>query len=231
MKGHGNNVAWLTRRDPKRLITIYIYPLKTRRSMKKVELSWEEWQRLAAITPKERERALKKLKRWVHHEIIHRGFNLEVGPFSRAAMGGDAVDVISDECLEALLCGEWHWKPNRELSSMLINIAKSKMGHIIEDYYEQGQLEFTLISDYDEDRESIEKGIAAQWKWEAEMRDNGYEIARKVVQKHPELLAYLDAMFKDDSYVGIAIALGTDVETVLTLEKKLLKLVAKELAK
>ena len=199
--------------------------------MKKVQLTMEEWQRLAAITPKERERALKRLGRWVHNEIIHRKFSLEQGPFSRAAMGGDAVDVISDECLEALLCGEWHWKPNRELSSMLINIAKSKMGHIIEDYYEQGQLEFTLISDYDEDRESIEKGIAAQWQWEAEMRDNGYEIARKAVQKHPELLAYLDAMFKDDSYVGIAIALGTDIETVLTLEKKLLKLVAKELAK
>ena len=199
--------------------------------MKKIELTVEEWQRLAAVTPKERERALKKLKRWVHHEIIHRGFNLEVGPFSRAAMGGDAVDVISDECLEALFCGEWHWKPNRSLNSMLINIAKSKMGHRIEDYYEQGMPEFTLISDYDEDREAIEKGIGAQWKWEAEMRDNGYEIARKAVAKHPELLAYLDAMFKDDTYVGIAIALGTDVEEVLKLEKKLLKLVAKEIAK
>lgn len=199
--------------------------------MKKVQLTMEEWQRLAAITPNERERALMKLRRWVHHEIIHRGFSLENGPFSRAAMGGDAVDVITDECLEALLCGEWHWKPNRELSSMLINIAKSKMGHIIEDYYEHGKPEFTLIGDFDEDRESIEMGVAAQWKWEAEMRDNGYEIARKAVANHPELLAYLDAMFKDDTYVGIAIALKTDVETVLKLEKKLLKLVAKEIAK
>lgn len=47
--------------------------------MKKIELTVEEWQRLAAVTPKERERALKKLQRWVHYEIIHRGFNLEVG--------------------------------------------------------------------------------------------------------------------------------------------------------
>lgn len=199
--------------------------------MKKVQLTMEEWQRLAAITPNERERALKKLRRWVHHEIIHRGFSLENGPFSCAAMGGDAVDVITDECLEALLCGEWHWKPNRELSSMLINIAKSKMGHIIEDYYEHGKPEFTLIGDFDEDRESMEMGVAAQWKWEAEMRESGYEIARKAVANHPELLDYLDAMFKDDTYVGIAIALKTDVETVLKLEKKLLKLVAKEIAK
>ncbi len=199
--------------------------------MKQVVLTMEEWQRLAAVTPKERERALKKLQRWVHYEIIHRGFNLEVGPFSRAAMGGDAVDVISDECLEALICGEWHWKPSRELSSMLIQIAKSKMGHIIEDYYDHGQPEFMLISDYDEDREAFEKGIAAQWKWEAERRDEGYEKARKMAAKHEELLAYLDALFKEDTYLGVAIALGTDIETVLKLEKKLLKLIAKETAK
>ena len=31
--------------------------------MKKVQLTMEEWQRLAAITPNERERALKKLRR------------------------------------------------------------------------------------------------------------------------------------------------------------------------
>ena len=114
---------------------------------------------------------------------------------------------------------------------MLINIAKSKMSHIIKKYYEQGQLEFYLISDYDEDREAIEMGIAAQWKWEAEMRENGYEIARKEVAKYPELLAYLDAMFNDDSYIGIAVAMNTDVETVLRLEKKLLKLIAKQKAK
>lgn len=199
--------------------------------MKQVVLTMEEWQRLAAVTPQERERALKKLKRWVHHEIIHRGFNLELGPFSRAAVGGDAVDVISDECLEALFCGEWHWKPKRSLSSMLINIAKSKMGHMIEDYYEQGQPEFSLIGDNEDDREELEREIARQWKFEADMRDKGYEIARAKVAKHPELLAYLDAMFKDDTYVGIAIALGTDVETVMKLEKKLLKLVAKEIIK
>ena len=102
------------------------------------------------------------------------------------------------------------------------------MGHIVEDYYERGQPEFYLISDHNEVREAIEKGIAKQWKWEAEMRENGYEIARKEVSKYTDLLAYLDAMFKDDSYVGIALAMNTDIETVLKLEKKLLKLITKQ---
>lgn len=199
--------------------------------MQKVYLSVEEWLRLAAVPPQERERAEKKLARWIHWAIYFHGFDMVNGPFSRAAIGGDAVEVITDECLEALFCGEWHWKPNRSLSSMLINIAKSKMGHRIEDYYEKGQPEFTLLSDYDEDRESIEMGLATQWKWETEMREKGYATARKAAADDPVLLAYLDAMEQEDNYLGIAIALGTDIETVLNLETKLLKLVAKTITK
>lgn len=56
----------------------------------------------------------------ITYEIVHRGFDLDYGPFSYDAMGGNAVEVISEECYDALFCGEWHWKPTRELSSMLI---------------------------------------------------------------------------------------------------------------
>lgn len=194
--------------------------------MRKITIAVEEWQRLAAVTPKEREAALKKLQRWISWQIIHRGFNLEYGPFSAAALGGDAVDIISEECLEALFCGEWHWKPDRELSSMLINIAKSKMGHIIEDYYEREEPELRLLSDQSF-REEVEMNLADQWKFEANMRDMGYDIARNMVKNDPELTAYLDAMYKIDNYYGIASLMGIDVKEVLKLEKKLLNLLAK----
>ena len=192
--------------------------------MRKIDLTIEEWQRLADVTPHEREKALRKLQRWVTWQITSLGFNLEYGPFSPAAMGGDAVEVISEECLEALFCGEWHWKPTRELSSMLIQIAKSKMGHIIEDYYELDQPEITLTSEQSF-REQAEMDLAEQWKFEANMRDWGYEIARKAAKNHPELLAYLDAMFKDDTYVGIASLMGCDEKKVMKLERQLLNLV------
>lgn len=194
--------------------------------MRKITIAVEEWQRLAAVTPKEREAALKKLQRWISWQIIHRGFNLEYGPFSAAALGGDAVDIISEECLEALFCGEWHWKPDRELSSMLINIAKSKMGHIIEDYYEREEPELRLLSDQSF-REEVEMNLADQWKFEANMRDMGYDIARNMVKNDPELTAYLDAMYKIDNYYGIASLMGIDVKEILKLEKKLLNLLAK----
>ena len=187
-----------------------------------VNLTLEEWERLAAVTPKERDKAFRKLQRWVSHAIIHRGFKRDFGPFSYGAMGGDPVEIISNECLEALFCGEWHWKPDRELSSMLINIAKSKMGHIIEDFYKQELTDVMLTSD-ETFREGVEKSLAAQWKFEANMREWGYEIAREVVKDDEELLAHLDAMFKDDTYVGIASLMGIDVKKVLKLEEKLLR--------
>ena len=194
--------------------------------MKEVVLTKEEWQRLAAVTPEERERASKKLQRWIHWQIIRCGFSRECGPFSRGAMGGDAVDVIGEECIEALFCGEWHWKPTRELSSMLIQIAKSKMGHIVEDFYERGQPEVMLTGDQGF-RQQVEMDIAAQWKFEANMRDMGYDIARGVVKDEPELLAYLDAMYRDDTYHGIASLMGIDVKKVMRLEKRLLSLLAR----
>ena len=100
------------------------------------------------------------------------------------------------------------------------------MGHIIEDYYEREQPEYTLTSEQSF-REEVEMNLAAKWKFEANMRDWGYEEARKVARDHPELLAYLDAMWKDDNYYGIASLLEVDVKTVRKLEKQLLDLITR----
>ena len=194
--------------------------------MLKVNLSNEEWLRLSAVTPQEKRRALKKVARWVSWAISTHGFDPEYGPFSKDAMGGDPVEVLTEECLEALFCGEWHWKPTRELSSQLIQIAKSKMSHIIERYYRDKQPKMRLLSEQSF-REEVEMNLAAQWKFEANMREMGYEIARDIVRNDPELLAYLDAMYVDDTYQGIASLLKVDVATVKKLEKKLLNLLAK----
>lgn len=191
--------------------------------MKDVVLSIEEWERLAAVTPEERERALKQLRRWVTWQIIYRGFSMDYGPFSPAAIGGNADDVITEECEEALFCGEWHWKSTCKLSTALIDIAKSKMSHIIENYYNRGQPEYRLTSEQTF-REEVEMNLAEQWKFEANLREMGYEQARDLARNHPEILAYLDAMYKDDNYYGIASLLQVDLKTVFKLEEKLLNL-------
>lgn len=189
--------------------------------MVKQFLSEEEWSRLAAVTPEEKEKALKKLARWITYEIVHRGFDLEFGPFSFAAMGGNAVEVISQECYEALFGGEWHWKPTRELSSMLIQIAKSKMGHIIRDWHAQGcpNVKHTSAMSY---REQVEMDIARQWEAEANMRELGYDIARKALSGNPKMLAYIEAVHETNDYRAIAKHLKMTLKEVQELESELL---------
>ena len=189
--------------------------------MLKQILSEEERSRLAAVTPEEKEKALKKLARWITYEIVHRGFDLEFGPFSFAAMGGNAVEVISQECYEALFGGEWHWKPTRELSSMLIQIAKSKMGHIIRDWHAQGcpNVKHTSAMSY---REQVEMDIARQWEAEANMRELGYDIARKALSGNPKMLAYVEAVHETNDYRAIAKRLKMTLKEVQELESELL---------
>ena len=205
--------------------------------MEDVFLTKEEWQRLADVPPEEKGRAFKKLFKWISFQIKHHGFDLDFGPFSFQMMGEDVVGRIATECMEALFCGEWHWNPNRELSSQLIQIAKSKMSHIVRTFYNPNTPKLILESglqtreddEGNSDREKFELDVAAQWEFEANMRDMGYEMARNVVKDDPELLRYLDAMKELNNYYGIASLMEIPVNKVLNLERRLLKRLEKEL--
>lgn len=188
---------------------------------KKINLTEEEWARLEAVTLDEKQKALNKLARWITYEIVHRGFDLEYGPFSYGAMGGNAVEVISQECYDALFCGEWHWKPKRNLSSMLIEIAKSKMGHIIRDWHAQGCPDIKRTSELSY-REQVEMEIARQWEAEANMRELGYDIARKALIGNPEMLAYVEAVYENNDYRAVARQLKKTLKEVQELERQLL---------
>ena len=193
---------------------------------KNSNLSKSEWARLEAVTLDEKEKALKKLARWITYEIVHRGFDLEYGPFSFSAMGGNAVEVISQECYEALFCGEWHWKPKRELSSMLIEIAKSKMGHIIRDWHTQGHPDIKLHSKLSH-REQVEMDIARQYEAEANMRELGFDLARKAVEGNPKLMAYIDAVYEANDYRTIAKKLKMTLKQVQALEAQLIDILVR----
>jgi len=190
---------------------------------KDIEISEEEWARLEAVTLEEKGKALKKLARWITYEIIHKGFNLEYGPFSFSAMGGNAVEVISQECYDALFTGEWHWKPKRELSSMLIEIAKSKMGHMIRDWHNQGHPDIKLASEMSY-REQVEMDIARQYEAEAGMRELGYDIARKALGGNPKMLAYVEAVYETNDYRAVAKKLKMTLKEVQELERQLLSI-------
>ena len=194
--------------------------------MKKVFLTADEWRRLAAVTPNEKDHAFKRLARWMHWEIIHRGFDLNEGPFSFDAMGGNALDVLTDECFAALMTGEWHWHPTWELSTQLIQIAKSKISHRIRDWHSQGKPRFRSTGN-DDYYQQFERTVAAQLQREANLRDMGYEMARQTVQSHPKLVAYIDALYDENNYAAIAKRLRISKPKVMELEQQLLELLEK----
>lgn len=198
-----------------------VSPLKTNAMRKTNPLTPEEWQRLAAVTQEEKDRAFKKLTRWMHWYIIHRGYDPHDGPFSFDAMGGNAIDVLCQECLEALFTGERHWKPNYALSTTLIDIGTSKILHIIRDYERDGKPMIKSIGD-DDYHQQFDRTVAAPPHREGNMRDMGYQMARDIVKAYPKLVAYIDALYLSNDYAAIAKRLGISKPKVMELEKQLL---------
>ena len=191
--------------------------------MKHAHLTQAEWQQLAAVKDEQKKKAFNKLARWMHGEIIHRGFDPESGPFSPEAMGGNAIQKLCEECIEALFTGEWHWKPNYSLSTMLISIARSKIGHIIRDFEKRGNLQILSIND-DDFGKQFERTVAAQQQREANLRDMGYQMARNAVKNFPKLVAYIDALYECNDYTSIAKRLHISKPKVMELEAQLLQL-------
>jgi len=189
-------------------------------------LSEAEWQRLAAVTQEQKDKAFKKLARWMHWFIIHRGYDPNDGPFSFDAMGGNAIDVLCNECLEALFTGERHWKPKYALSTTLIDIATSKILHIIRDYERDDRPKICSTGD-DDFRQQFERTVAAQAQREANLRDMGYQMARDAVKDYPKLVAYIDALYLSNDYAAIAKRLGISKPKVMLLEQQLLDILEK----
>ena len=173
----------------------------------------------------EKEEAMTKLAKVITCEIRKKGFKLDTGPFSEAAMGGSAVQVISKASYDAILNGEWHWPEENSFEEQLIVIAKSKISHIIRDYFTRGCPELQREDDLSP-KEQAAMNLANQMDMEVQLRDWGYEQAENVFRRKPKVLAFLKAMYKTNDYRSIASCLGITKREVLELEKEMLDCLA-----
>lgn len=81
-----------------------------------------------------KEHASSLAARWITDQLAAYGFDPFDGPFSEKEMKGDAIWIICTESYRAIYDGEWRWPENRKLSTQMIQIAKSKMAHIVRDF-------------------------------------------------------------------------------------------------
>ena len=171
-----------------------------------------------------KEHASSLAARWITDQLAAYGFDPFDGPFSEKEMKGDAIWIICTESYRAIYDGEWRWPENRKLSTQMIQIAKSKMAHIVRDFNKRdkakddlhtSQMTYTQLMKMEE--------AAGQWEMESNMIDFAYEIAEKAVADHPLFLRFLKSLREYRCYDLMADDLGLSEREVLRIEKQLLK--------
>lgn len=191
--------------------------------MRKVKLDPDERQRLAGVSREEKRQAFNATVKWVTGEMCRRGLSRKHGPLSQEAMGGDASKELAKIAYSKVFGGQVHWKPTCELTTQMIDIAYSEMGHIIRDYYRKGKDKETMMSQLSF-KQQMDMELAQQVEADLQHRELGYDIARNAVKDKPKLLAYLEALYEEDDYRSIAKRLKISKPSVLELEKELLSI-------
>jgi hypothetical protein len=171
-----------------------------------------------------KEQASSLAARWITDQLAEYGFDPFDGPFSEKEMKGDAIWIICTECYRAIFDGEWRWPENRKLSTQMIQIAKSKMAHIVRDFNKRDKAKDDLhTSQMTYTQQMRMEEAAGQWEMESNMIDFAYEIAEKAVADHPLFLRFLKSLREYRCYDLMAEDLGLSEREVLRIEKQLLK--------
>lgn len=169
--------------------------------------------------------ALKVLAYWLTDYLKDK---TQGGAFSTAALGEPAVMYFSKRAYVTYMSGTWSRKEGQKTSSLLINIARSDMGHHVRKWLKQGEPVVTPMSAMSEKQRAVMEQVNQELEEDLQLRektrDAAYQIAEKAAQNDPELLKYLKAMRELNDYRSISKRLKKTIPEVKALEKRLLDL-------
>ena len=137
--------------------------MKTRKSKQK-------FKPLSEATPGELREAFKIASYWLTDELED---CTEFGAFSEANLGEPAIEYFPKRAYMTLKDPDtkWHWKPGTKLSTLMINVIKSDMAHVLRDYHLDG-----------------DPLLKANCEFEREGADeDGYEDANEPEEVDPEV--------------------------------------------
>ena len=99
--------------------------------------SKQKFKSLSEATPEEMTKAFKMAGLWITGELMGQ---TEEGAFSEAFLGEPAVEYFPKRAFLKLNDPEtkWKWKEGTKLSTLMINVMKSEMGHVLEKFEAQG---------------------------------------------------------------------------------------------
>ena len=205
---------------------------------KKVKQKFKTW---ADATPEERRGAIRMAGLWTSTELEDL---TEYGAFSEQRLGVPAVEYFPREAYKKLKDpnSKWKWKEGVKLSTLMINIIKSDMAHVLRDYMLDGEPLVKASSEFerddadedgwDDDNDPAEispddRQQAFLVKSELELledlrqkesrRDKGYKIALAAAKESgdPVLMKYVEVMFS---------GVSTDREVSKKMKKTLAEL-------
>ena len=218
--------------------------IKIDRKMKKKNQK-QKFKPLSEATPEELAKAFAMAGLWITGEML--GLTDE-GAFSEAFLGEPAVEYFPKRAYLKLKdpnC-KWKWKEGTKLSTLMINIIKSDMGHALERFEAQGMPNVKAGSEFeheeaedgwddandilevdpdlrrnDFDAPTEEERLAELRKWETQ-RDAGIKIARAAAQGDALMAQYVELAFTLPDHRAISKKMRKTKAEVLEIEAELI---------
>lgn len=211
----------------------------------------QKYKPLSDATPGELREAFKIASYWLTDELEDCN---EVGAFSEANLGEPAVEYFPKRAYMTLKDPntKWHWKEGTKLGTLMINVIKSDMAHVLRDYMLDGEpivkanseFEREDISEdgFDDSNDPVEvdpelrhNGFQMLTEMEklAELehyqsqRDKGMRIARAAAKESGDekLVMYVELAFSLPDYRTISKKMKLTKAEVLELEARLIALI------
>lgn len=185
----------------------------------KQKISKQKYKPLSAATPEEKREAFRLAGLWTSAEVEGRK---EVGAFSEQNLGVAAVEYFPLKAYQTLSDPDckWKWKDGTKLSTLMINVIRSEMAHVLRDHILDGEPLVKANSEYeraDDDEDGFDDANEAvdidpadrqngfQVKSDMELleelmqreqrRDKGYKIAKAAAKGDAVLEKYVEVVF------------------------------------
>lgn len=205
----------------------------------------QKFKPLSSATPEEMQEAFLMAGLWISSELEG---HTESGAFSVENLGIPAVEYFPMKAFNTLQSKncKWKWKEGTKLSTLMINVIKSDMAHVLRDYIENGEPLvmpgscFQRVDDEDGwddandileiDPELRQNGFQVMSEMELleeleqkETRHNrGYKIARAAAKGDPMLEQYVELAFTLPDHRAISKKLKKTKPQVLEIEAELI---------
>ena len=207
----------------------------------------EKLKSLRDVTPEQWRKAMRTASYWLTDQLEG---HTEWGAFSEAYLGEPARRYFEKHAFDTLRdpnC-QWTWREDVQLSSLIINVMRSEMGHKLRDYINDGEPLVRANSEFDhpgedddmddfnepvevnpDDRHAgyqvqSEMEMLEELEREESLRDKGHQAARAAARGtgDPKLVRYVELVFELPDYRAISKRMKITQAEVLELEARLI---------